>query len=196
LGAFATHFLLIVAGAVAAVTEFIGNGNTALPASAQGPGKSLQRVADAALGRNLQLFHPLRQGLTAYLHCAGIDSGYTFFAPTVPNSYKVVFEIHYPDGRIEYELPEITHSAASFRLSTMMHYAGKANYDGLREVMLKMMTYQIAHRHPKATRIRTILGCIDEPTSAEAVEGKTESYHTLYAYDFNLTSETLDNSEQ
>lgn len=164
------------------------NGYTLLPSSIEDYGKRIEWLTDAAVGRALPVSNPFRQSLTTYLQCAGIDGGYAFFAPSVPNSYKIVFEIHYPNGEVEYELPHISRSATSVRVSTALHHIGRAEYGALREVMVKMMTYPVAREHPNATAIRTIFGAIMEPTATEARQGKKEFYKVLYAYDFTLSS--------
>jgi hypothetical protein len=188
LGGIFVHFFLIAAGALGDVAWFVANGYTALAVSSEGVWKKVGWFTDAAAGRTLPVSNLFRQSLTTYLHCTGIDGGYAFFAPGVPNSYKVVFEIHYPSGEIEYELPHITRSATSVRLSTVLHNIGRANNDALREVMLKMLTSPIAQEHPTATTIRTIFGYIQEPTVADARKGKKESYEVMYVYDFTLPS--------
>ncbi len=145
-------------------------------------------LADAVLGHTLSTSNPLPQSLSAYLQGAGIDGGYAFFAPSVSNSYKVVFEIRYPNGEVEYDLPHIRRTATGVRLSTLFDYIGRTQYQPLREAMVKMVTSPIAREHPTATTIRTIFGYIDEPTAAEAGKGKKESYKVMYVYDYKLTS--------
>lgn len=186
LGWFCFHFFLIVVGALGEVAWFVANGYTAVPTSGQSFAKNLGWFTDAAAGRALRLSNPIRQSLTTYLHSTGIDGGYAFFAPGVPNSYKVVFEIHEPSGEVEYELPHITRRATSVRIATVLHNIGRADSDELRELMLKMLTIPVAQDHPKATSIRTIFGYIREPTAADARKDKKESYQVLYAYDFVL----------
>ena len=58
------------------------------------------------LGQTLPETNPVRQTVSAYLNLAGIEAGYSYFAPNIPDNYKIVFELHYPDGRTEIELPE------------------------------------------------------------------------------------------
>lgn len=173
-------------GALSQVGWFVANGYTSLPTSADSLGKKVGWFADVATGRTLSMSNLFRQGVATYLHCTGIDGGYAFFSPGVPNSYKVVFEIRYPDGTVEYELPNVSRTATSVRLFTILNNIGRANNDALREVMLKMLTYPIAQEHPTANTVRTIFGYIQEPTIAEARNGKKESYQVLYAYDFAL----------
>ena len=184
---FFIHFALILAGAIGELTWLIGNGYTVLPPFAENFGKKGEWLTETALGRSLPVSNPVRQSLTAYIQAAGIDGGYAFFAPNVPNSYKTVFEIHYPNGEVEYDLPHISRTASAVRLSVLLDYIGRAKHDALREVLLKMLTYPIWRAHPSAIRIRTIFGYIDEPTATEASLGQKESYEVMYAYDFTLT---------
>ncbi len=128
----------------------------------------------------------MRQGITAYIHATGIEGGYGFFAPSVPDSYKLVFELHYPDGRVEYELPHVADAATGLRLSTLLDQIGRTEYDPLREVMLKMLAYSMWEAHPDASVIRAVFGFVALSTAEEAMEGKTESYYSLYAYDFTF----------
>lgn len=185
---FFLHFFLLIATSCRETFWILAHGYTALPPSLENCWRKAEWLSAAFLGRALAISHPLRQGLTAYIHCAGIERGYVFFAPGVPNSYKVVFEIHYANGEVEYELPHISGRATAVRLATLLDYIGRAEYDPLRELMLKMLTYSIWQKHPKATMIRTVFGYIEEPRAAQAGGGTKESYRVLYAYDFNFAS--------
>lgn len=189
---FCVHFLLITAAAVGEVASLIANGYTNLPASAENYGTRIVSLTALVLGRTLPAPNLFRQSVATYVNCAGINGGYTFFAPGVPNSFKIVFEIHYPNGEVEYELPHVTRSATVVRLATLLHYIGLAEDDALREAMVKMLTFPVGQEHPHATAIRTIFGYIEEPTVAEARKGKKESYKVLYAYDFKVGSEQAD----
>jgi hypothetical protein len=127
-----------------------------------------------------------RQAIHTYLLAAGTDGGYGFFAPGVPDSLKLVFEVHHLDGRIEYELPPVHSAAAGLRLSSLLDTIGHAESEDLREVMLKIAAYSVWQEHQDTSMIRAVLGYIDIPTPAEAASGKTESYKFLYAYDFRF----------
>ena len=188
LGCFSLHFFLLLATSFREMFWLLGHGYTALPPSLENCWQKAESLIAAAQGRTMAPSNPLRQSLTAYMYGAGIERGYVFFAPGVPNSYKVVFEIHYPNGEVEYELPHISGRATAVRLATLLDYIGRAEYDPLRELMLKMLTYSIWQMHPNATMIRTIFGYIEEPHATEASHGKRESYKVLYAYDCNFPS--------
>ena len=72
------------------------------------------------------------------------------------------------------------------RLSTLLDQIGRTQYDPLREVMLKMLAYSIWKDHPDASVIRAVFGFVALTTAEEVMEGKTESYYFLYAYDFTF----------
>ena len=121
-----------------------------------------------------------------YLHVAGIDASYGYFAPNVPGSYKLVFELHYPDGRVEYQLPPVSSAAAGLRVAGLLDKIGRTPYDSLRELLVKMMARSIWREHPEVKTIRAVFGSIRLPSVSEFEQGKRESYEFLYAYDFSL----------
>lgn len=140
----------------------------------------------AALGQRLAASNPVRQALATYLHITGIESGYGYFAPNVPGSYKLVFELHYPDGRVEYELPRVNRAAAGLRLAGLLDQIGRTKYDALREILVKMLAQSLWREHPDVKTIRAVFGSIRLPSVSEFEHGKRESYEFLYAYDFSL----------
>lgn len=146
-------------------------------------------MAAAAVGGQMAESNPVREGLTAYWHGAGIEAGYGFFAPNVPNSYKLVFELHYRDGHIDYALPRVGGAGVGLRLTTLFDDIGETRNDALRQIMLKMLAYSVWREHPDATSIRAVFGVVVLPTAAEFQQGKKESYEFLYAYDFNFRPE-------
>jgi hypothetical protein len=137
------------------------------------------------LCQRLAASNPVRQTLATYLHIAGVETGYGYFAPNVPGSYKLVFELHYPDGRIEYELP-VNSTAAGLRVAGLLDKIGRTPYDALRELLVKMLAQSIWRQHPEVKTIRAVFGSIRLPSVNEFEHGKRESYDFLYAYDFSL----------
>jgi hypothetical protein len=123
------------------------------------------------------------------MHIAGIETGYSYFAPNVPGSYKLVFELHYPDGRVEYELPSVGSAAAGLRVAGLLDKIGRTPYDALREILVKMLAQSIWRKHPEVKTIRAVLGSSRLPSVKEFEQGKRESYQFLYAYDFSLREE-------
>jgi hypothetical protein len=144
-------------------------------------------MAAAALGQRLATSNPMRQGVTAYTYIAGIETGYGFFAPSVSISHKLVFEVQYADGRVEYELPRVGGAATGVRLPLLLDNIARTRYDPLRETMLKMMAFSIWREHRDASVIRAVFGFVKLPSITEFERGKEESYEFLYAYDFRFS---------
>jgi hypothetical protein len=159
---------------------------TILPPAFVGVAQKSEPLASGAVGQNLASSNPVRRGLITYFHLAGIDRGYGYFAPNIPGSYKLVFELRYPDGRVEYALPSVNSKAAGLRVASLLDEIGHAELDALREYLIRGITRATWREHPKATAIRAIFGISVLPTIGEFEKGKRESYQFLYAYDFSL----------
>ena len=128
----------------------------------------------------------MREAVATYLHVAGIEAGYGYFAPNVPSSYKLLFELHYPDGRIEYELPSVGSEAAGLRIASLVDSIGRTRYDTLREILVKTLAQFVWREHPDVQTVRAVFGSVSLPSAKEFEQGKRESYEFLYAYDFSL----------
>ena len=186
LGCVLLHFFLLISVSLRDMLWAVANDYTSLPRSFDSWANKAEDIAHTAVGEKLATSNLLRQITAAYLHGAGIDKGYGYFAPGVPNSYKLVFELHYADDRVEYELPSLSGKAAGVRMVTLLDHIGQMQYDPLREVILKMLAYSVWQEHPDAVTIRAVFGQIEEPTTAQAMQGQSESYQFLYAYDFSF----------
>lgn len=182
---FLLHFFVIVLISCRDTLWLTAHRLTILPPPFVGVAQKVEPVAAAALGQSLASANPLRRGLLTYFHLAGIDRGYGYFAPNIPGSYKLIFELHYPDGRVEYKLPSVNSRAAGLRVATLLDEIGRAELDALREYLIRGITRSIWREHPDASSIRAIFGISILPTIAEFEQGKRESYEFLYAYDFS-----------
>lgn len=189
---FLFHFVLVVTISCQQTFSILAQGYTDLPHSLNQYWRKAAEITTVALGQDLSLSSPVRKSLTAYLHGAGIEGGYGFFAPNVPSSYKLVFELHHRDGHVEYELPHVSGTATGLRLTSLLDRIGRSQYEPLREVMLKMLAYSAWQEHPEAITVRAVFGYIDVPSVLELNEGKKESYNFLYAYDFTFPSPPTD----
>jgi hypothetical protein len=185
----ALHFLLIVSFSCRDTLQLVAQGPTILPSWSKNFSQKVERIISVGLGQDLAVSDPVREVLATYAHVAGIEAGYGYFAPNVPGSYKLVFELHYPDGRLQYELPRVSNAAAGLRIAGLLDYVGRTRYDELREVLVKMLAKSIWRQHPEAKTIRAIFGSITLPSVSEFKHGKRESYEFLYAYDFSLQNE-------
>jgi hypothetical protein len=183
---FGLHFLLIFSFSCRETLRLVAQGPTIFPASFKSFSHEAETAVSTALGQHLAASNPIRQAIVTYLHLAGIEAGYGYFAPNVPGSYKLVFELLYPDGRVEYELPSVSSAAAGLRLASLLDKIGRTPYDALREHLVKTLAASIWREHPEVKTIRAIFGSIRLPSVHEFEEGKRESYQFLYAYDFSL----------
>lgn len=183
------HFLVILAVCCRDTFSVLARGRTVFPVSFRDFWQQAETITSAALGEDLAASNPARQALAVYMNSAGIEAGYGFFAPNIPNNYKLVFEIHYPDGRVEYELPQVSGAATGLRMATLLDYIGQTRYAPLRELLLKMLAYSTWQAHPNAMMIRAVLGFVTLPSAADFQRGQKESYEFLYAYDFRFHEE-------
>ncbi|MEY2558865.1 MAG: hypothetical protein QOE34_2290 [Verrucomicrobiota bacterium] len=183
---FVLHLLLILLVCCRDTFYLLGAGYTIAPHSLKPMWQKAEADTSAVLGESLDISNPLRQTVALYTHSAGTHAGYSFFAPNVPSSYKVVFEFHSPDGRVEYDLPEIAADATGLRLGNLLDFIGETRYAGLREAMLRRLAYASWQQHRDATLVRTVFGVISLPSAAEFRNGERESYDVLYAYDFRF----------
>jgi len=167
----------------------VAEGPTILPASSKNFSQKAEKIVSVALGQHLASSNPVRQVVATYLHAAGIEAGYGYFAPNVPGNYKLVFELHYPDGRVEYELPSVSSPAAGLRIASLLDGIGRIKRDVLREHLVKALVQSVWREHPEVNTIRAVFGSITLPSVTEFEGGKRASYEFLYAYDFSLQNE-------
>ena len=186
---FALHFLLIISFSCRETLRLVAEGPTILPASSKNFSQKAEKIVSVALGQHLASSNPIRQVVATYLHVAGIEAGYGYFAPNVPGSYKLVFELHYPDGRVEYELPSVSSPSAGLRIASLLDGIGRIKHDVLREHLVKTLVQSVWREHPEVKTIRAVFGSITLPSVTEFEGGKRGSYEFLYAYDFSLQNE-------
>jgi len=185
----ALHLLLIISFSCRDTLRVVAEGPTILPAWLQNLSDKAQTVISIALGQKLRPSNPVREILSTYVNLAGIETGYGYFAPNVPGGYRLVFELHYPDGRVEYELPSVSSPAAGLRIAGLLDSIGRTPYDAMREILVKTLAQSIWNKHPELKSVRAIVGSVRLPSIHEFEEGQRESYEFLYAYDFSPKNE-------
>ena len=159
--------------------SFFHKGTLFFPSKLDSSWREAESVTTAVIGQDLPKSNPLRQGLGAYLNAAGIEAGYGFFAPHVPGTYKLVFELHYRDGRIEYETPSVNTSSAGLHLVSLLDFIGQVEDGVVREGLIKFLVYAAWREHRDVSMIRAIFGTVDFPTAIEFERGRRESYQVL-----------------
>jgi hypothetical protein len=182
---FVLHFFFIAVISCRDILWVIAHRLTLLPQASVAIAQELEPVASGAIGQNMAKPNRIGPILITYFHLAGIEQGYGYFAPNIPGNYKLIFQLHYPDERVEYALPRVRSKAASLRLASLLDAIGHAGSDRLREYLVRGITRSIWREHPDAASIRAIFGRSRLPTIDEFEHGKRESYEFLFAYDFS-----------
>jgi len=184
---FALHFSFILLVCLRDTFFVLAESATFFPRSLDGYWRAGQAITSIPLGETLSVDNPIRQGVAAYLQGAGIEAGYAYFDHNVPDNYKIVFELRYADGRTDYDLPRVGGAATGLRLTSLFDRIAKETYEPLRAMFVKMLAYSIWQDHQDAMSIRAVVGYVELPTPAEFERGQKESYHALFAYDFDFS---------
>jgi hypothetical protein len=185
----AVHFFLLTVVSLRGIFALVAEHTTILPSALDKYARGGEVVLASVLGKDLAASNPARRGIVTYLHAAGCQSGYTFFAPNIPGYYKLSLELYYHDGRVEYDLPHVTGGAAALRLAGLLDRLADPGYEPLREVVVKMLAFSIWREHPDVKKIRAIFGSVTPPSISDFEQGKRESFQPLFSYDFSLRNE-------
>jgi hypothetical protein len=186
---FGIHFVLITAVCFAGLFSLIAEGATVLPSALEPWARKGEVAAAWLLGKQAATSSPVRRGIATYLHAAGIQAGYTFFAPNVPGYRRLTLELFYEDGRIEQESPHPRSKAAALRLASLLNRLADERYEPIREVLVKMLAYSVWREHPDVKKIRAVFGSVTPPGIAEFEQGKAEIFQPMFSFDFSLREE-------
>jgi hypothetical protein len=186
---FGAHFFLITAVCFAGIFSLVAEGATMLPLGLRQYARKAELVAAWLLGKEAAASSPVRRGIATYLHAAGIQSGYTFFAPNIPSYHKLILELYYQDGRVEYDSPHVSGKAAALRLDSLLDRLANPAYEPLREVVVKMLAFSVWRERPDVEKIRAIFGSVNPPGISDFEHGKGESFQPMFSFDFSLRNE-------
>ena len=183
------HFFLLTAVCSAGVFWLIAQGSTILPAASNECARKAEFVATWCLGKEASASNPLRRGIATYLHAAGIQAGYSFFAPNVPSPHRLTLELFHDDGRIEYESPHVHGKAAGLRLDSLLDRLPDERYEAVREALVKMLAFSVWREHPDVKKVRATFQSVHLPSIAEFEQGNGETFEPLFSFDFSLRVE-------
>jgi hypothetical protein len=186
---FVVHFFLIAAVCLAGIFSLIAEGTTMLPSALEKYARRAESIAALVLGKEAGASSPVRQGIATYLHAAGIQAGYSFFAPNVPGYHRLTLELNYFDGRVDYESPHVSGKAAALRLDSLLDRLADERYEPLREVVVKMLALSVWQERPDVKKIRATFGAVSLPSISDFEHGKGESFQPMFGYDFSLREE-------
>src|SRR4029077_4278298 len=162
---------------------------TILPLALNTWARKAERTAAFVLGKEAAASSPVRRTIATYLHAAGIQAGYSFFAPNIPGYHKLTLELYYEDGRVEYESPRVTGKAAALRLDSLLDRLADNRYEPLREVVVKMLALSVWRERPDVKKIRATFGSVSPLSISDFEHGKGESFQPMFSYDFSLREE-------
>jgi hypothetical protein len=183
---FGIHFFLITAVCFAGLFSLIAEGATMLPSALEPYARKAEVAAAWSLGKQAAVSSPVRRGIGTYLHAAGIQAGYTFFAPNVPGYHRLTLELSYEDGRVEHESPHLRSKAAALRLDSLLGRLADERYEPIREVVIKMLAFSVWREHPDVKKIRAVFGSVTPPGITEFEQGKAETFEPMFSFDFSL----------
>jgi hypothetical protein len=183
------HFFLIAAVCFSGLFSLVAEGATILPSALNKWARKAELTAAFVLGKEAAASSPVRRSIATYLHAAGIQAGYSFFAPNIPGYHKLTLELYYEDGRVEYESPRVTGKAAGLRLDNLLDRLGDNRYEPLREVVVKMLALSVWRERPDVKKIRATFGSVSPPSISDFEDGKGELFQPMFSYDFSLRDE-------
>ncbi len=186
---FGIHFFLLTAVCLAGVFWLIAQRSTILPSAWDEYARKAELVATWSLGKEAAPSNPVRQVIATYLHAAGIQAGYTFFAPNVPSHHRLGLELFYDDGRVEYEAPRLRSRAAALRLDSLLDRLADERYEPIREGIVKRLAFSVWREHPDVKKVRATFGSVNPPSMNEFERGKTETFQPMFSFDFSLRDE-------
>ena len=186
---FGIHFFLLTVVCFAGVFWLIAQGSTILPSAFDEYARKAEFVATWCLGKEAGGSNPLRRGIATYLHAAGIQAGYSFFAPNVPNQHRLTFELFYDDGRVEQQSPHVRSKAAALRLDSLLDKLADERYEAVREVLVKMLAFSVWRQHQDVKKLRATFASVNPPDINEFEQGKRETFQPMFSFDFSLRDE-------
>jgi hypothetical protein len=186
---FGIQFFLVTAVCLEGVFWLISERSTVLPSSWDKNARKAEFVASWCLGKQAGASNPVRVAIATYLHAAGIQAGYTFFAPNVPSRHRLSLELSYDNGRVEYESPRFRSRAAALPLESLLDRLADDRYEPVREVLVKRLAFSVWREHPDVKKVRAIFGSVNPPGVNEFEQGETETFEPLFSFDFSLSGE-------
>ena len=183
---FGIHFFLITAVCFAGLFSLVAEGATMLPSALEPYARKAEVAAAWLLGKQAGTSSPVRRGIATYLHGAGIQAGYTFFAPNVPGYHRLTLELFYEGGRVEQESARLRSKAAALRLDSLLDRLAEQRYEPIREVVVKMLALSVWREHPGVKKIPAVFGSVTPPGIIEFEQGKAETFEPMFSFDFSL----------
>lgn len=128
--------------------------------------------------------------LVTYLHCAGIEGAYGFFAPNVPESYTLALQFEYPDGHVEEDWPGAESKAGGLRLSSLLDKIGRSDSEQFQRVFIKMLTLNVWRTHQQAIAGKALLAKIKLRSPTDERIDRKSVYEIVRVYSFSRATDS------
>ena len=191
-GWLALHLFIIVVVSLHDLASILPGDRTVFSGMGSGFWRAVESSTSLVLGKELAPGNPARQAIAAYANCAGIELGYSYFAPTVPENPRLVFELRDPDGRVTYDLPRVGNAASGYRIAALLDNLQHLKNRTLREAVVQTLANSIRREHPHAVAGRAYFAVARLPGPAEYRAGKRLSYELRHTYEFRFGSAPAD----
>ncbi|MCZ4244349.1 hypothetical protein [Pedobacter punctiformis] len=145
----------------------------------------VKKKIDVILGRDKYNFNDY---INYYLAYTGTETGYGFFAPNVPTSYKLVFEYTLKDHSKVTMIPQISSHEIGLRLCNYYETIGKTNVEILRNALIKFMLQEQMKGLNNVVSAKAIFGLVLTPALKNYSQSNQTAYQFLYAYEYNIQS--------
>jgi hypothetical protein len=190
--ALAMHLLLVLAVSCWDIVDLAARGRTLVPAPIASGAGDFAQIMESMSPRQLHRSKNLRQTVIGYVHAAGIESPYSYFAPNVPPTLQIVFEIQHRDHHVSHKVSSARSATDQLRLSALIDRS--VGEQGLwREVVLQMLGSSIWEDNPDAVEIRAIVASRTFPGPSEFLQGAQESYDFVCSYNFKFDTAQFEN---
>jgi hypothetical protein len=172
------HLIVVFVVCTGETVRLIRSGLTMLPrppVSASAPPTPLPRVTQA---RWIAAF------ARAYLHIAGVASGYGFFAPNIPPLHRLSLTVSDRHNRVQHGILSPTRGEKDLRLASFLDSLGRRTAGDVRDIMFSLLGEALFAEHPEATSIHVAVEKVRRPDVREFKRGVKETIEPAYAYEF------------
>lgn len=180
------HFFFIVVASLQDLASILPGERTFLSLKSEAFWRRVGSFSSLVLGNQLSPSNPLRQAIATYTNSSGIELGYSYFAPSVPENPKLIFELRLPDGDVNYDLPHVGSAASGYRIAALLDNLQHVSYRPLREAIVQNLAYRTRLDHPDAVTMRAFFTTSKLPSPAEFRAGQRPFYRLLYTYEIRL----------
>ena len=187
MGAAVVHFALLFGICSSETFRLVRDRLTLLPIGRPNSARS-ESVRDGPATAESPRPSTLQKLTKTYLHLAGINAGYGFFAPNVPDGYQLTIELIDQQERVfQSGLISPKRGETGLRLASFLDALGRTASGDVRDIMFHLLGKSLLDEHPEAARVRLSIETISLSSLAEYQAGGGKRVEQAYAYEFSRT---------